>query len=49
MISLAEQVAVVTGGSRGIGAATVKLFAAAGAHVVFPLLCFCQVRASART
>ncbi|MFQ5817183.1 MAG: SDR family NAD(P)-dependent oxidoreductase [Terriglobia bacterium] len=35
MISLAGQVAVVTGGSRGIGAATVKLFAAAGAHVVF--------------
>lgn len=35
MISLAGRVAVVTGGSRGIGAATVKLFAAAGAHVVF--------------
>ena len=35
MISLSNQVAVVTGGSRGIGAATVKLFAAAGAHVVF--------------
>lgn len=35
MISLSNQVAVVTGGSRGIGAATVKLFATAGAHVVF--------------
>jgi len=35
MISLENQVAVVTGGSRGIGAATVELFAAAGAHVIF--------------
>lgn len=35
MISLDGQVAVVTGGSRGIGAATVKVFAAAGAHVIF--------------
>lgn len=34
-ISLDNQVAVVTGGSRGIGAATVKLFAASGARVVF--------------
>ncbi len=34
-ISLDGQVAVVTGGSRGIGAATVKLFASAGASVVF--------------
>jgi 3-oxoacyl-[acyl-carrier protein] reductase len=34
-INLENQVAVVTGGSRGIGAATVKLFAAAGAKVVF--------------
>ncbi len=34
-INLNDQVAVVTGGSRGIGAATVKTFAEAGARVVF--------------
>lgn len=34
-ISLADQVVIVTGGSRGIGAATVKLFAEAGGKVVF--------------
>src|SRR6516162_11735527 len=34
-INLNNQVAVVTGGSRGIGAATVKLLAKAGAKVVF--------------
>lgn len=34
-ISLADQVAVITGGSRGIGAATVKLFAAASGNVIF--------------
>ncbi|HEX5412138.1 MAG TPA: SDR family NAD(P)-dependent oxidoreductase [Terriglobia bacterium] len=37
-ISLENQVAVVTGGSRGIGAATVKLFAEAGCNVVFSFL-----------
>ena len=35
MISLAGKATLVTGGSRGIGAATVKLFAQAGADVVF--------------
>jgi 3-oxoacyl-[acyl-carrier protein] reductase len=35
MISLAGKAALVTGGSRGIGAATVRLFAQAGADVVF--------------
>ena len=34
-ISLDNQVAVITGGSRGIGAATVRLFTQAGARVVF--------------
>jgi len=33
-LSLGDKVAVVTGGSRGIGAATVKMFVAAGARVV---------------
>ena len=34
-ITLKDEVALVTGGSRGIGAATVKVFVAAGAKVVF--------------
>jgi len=34
-LSLAGKVAIISGGSRGIGAATVKMFIAAGASVVF--------------
>ena len=34
-LSLANRVALITGGSRGIGAAAVRLFAQAGAKVVF--------------
>ena len=34
-ITLKDKVAVISGGSRGIGAATVKAFVAAGAKVVF--------------
>jgi 3-oxoacyl-[acyl-carrier protein] reductase len=33
--TLTEKVALITGGSRGIGAAAVRMFAAAGAKVVF--------------
>jgi 3-oxoacyl-[acyl-carrier protein] reductase len=38
MISLAGRAALITGGSRGIGAATVRMFARAGADVVFNYL-----------
>jgi len=34
-LSLKDKVALVTGGSRGIGAATVRMFVAAGARVLF--------------
>ena len=34
-LSLTGKVALISGGSRGIGAATVRMFAAAGANVVF--------------
>lgn len=34
-LSLHQKVALITGGSRGIGAATVRMFRAAGARVVF--------------
>jgi 3-oxoacyl-[acyl-carrier protein] reductase len=34
-LSVQDRVAIITGGSRGIGAATVKMFVAAGAKVLF--------------
>ena len=44
-VSLGNQVAVVTGGSRGIGAATVKLLAQSGAKIAFS---YRQASAAAR-
>jgi 3-oxoacyl-[acyl-carrier protein] reductase len=35
MITLKDRIAIITGGSRGIGAATAIMFAKAGAHIVF--------------
>src|SRR5690349_4834830 len=37
-LSLENKVAIVTGGSRGIGAATVRMFTSAGARVAFNYL-----------
>ena len=34
-LSLDNRVALITGGSRGIGAATVRVFVEAGARVLF--------------
>src|SRR5258708_30449649 len=42
VMSLASKVALITGGSRGIGAATVRLFRQAGAKVVFSYLSAAQ-------
>ena len=38
-LSLSSKVALISGGSRGIGAATVRMFTAAGAKVVFSYRC----------
>ncbi len=43
-LTLGKRVALVTGGSRGIGAATVRMFCAAGARVLFNYM---QARAAA--
>jgi 3-oxoacyl-[acyl-carrier protein] reductase len=43
-LSLTGRTALITGGSRGIGAAAVRMFVAAGAHVVFS---YQQARAAA--
>jgi 3-oxoacyl-[acyl-carrier protein] reductase len=45
-LSLSGKVALISGGSRGIGAATVRMFAAAGAKVVFS---YRSARAQAET
>jgi 3-oxoacyl-[acyl-carrier protein] reductase len=42
VMSLKDKVALITGGSRGIGAATVRLFRQAGAKVVFSYLSAAQ-------
>ncbi|MGH9603572.1 MAG: SDR family NAD(P)-dependent oxidoreductase, partial [Terriglobales bacterium] len=43
-LSLDNKVAVITGGSRGIGAATVRMFCAAGGRVLFS---YVQAKAAA--
>src|SRR4249920_2810913 len=46
LLSLSGRIALISGGSRGIGAATVRMFAAAGAKVAFS---YCSARAQAET